>query len=355
MTHKTLLLTAAALTMTSFAAPAQAEPNIEVVAEMQKRPGNPAVTPDGTIYVTMHPFDKPEYKVLRLDDGKAIPYPNAEISKSFAAVIGIQATKAGDLWWLDMGSKDVSPKLVGWNTKANKLKATHVIPREASVANSFHQDFAIDEKRGKAYIADMSRGGMIDESNPAIVVVDLNTGETRRVLSSNKVFQPAETPIMVEGKPMRLTDDEGKIHDVKLGLNPITISPDNEWLYFASMTAGNLYRVPSAILGDLTQPESAIEAAIEVYGKKPYSDGMAAAKGGVVYVTNVNDNAISEVSSEGTKIWAKDARFVWADGLYVAPDNSVVVTVNQLNRAPAFNGGKSSAVKPFKVMRITNN
>ena len=74
---------------------------------------------------------------------------------------------------------------------------------------------------------------------------------------------------------------------------------------------------------------------------------------GKVYVTNVNENAISVVDANSTTIWAADKQFIWTDGLYVAPDKSVVVTVNQLNRAPAFNGGVSGAEKPFKIFRVT--
>ena len=129
-----------------------ASPEVMSLCEVQKRPANPAVTPDGTVYFTMHPFDKPEYKVMRIENGKAVPYPNKELAKSYGAVIGIQATKDGVLWWLEMGSDTRSPKLIGWDTQANKLKAIHVIPREACVGSSFLQDFAIDERRGKVFI-----------------------------------------------------------------------------------------------------------------------------------------------------------------------------------------------------------
>jgi sugar lactone lactonase YvrE len=332
---------------------ANANPQLAVIAELEQRPGNPAVTPDGTVYFSMHPFDNPEFKIMRLDDGKATPYPNKEMSSGLVAVIGIQATQDGTLWWLDMGNDSISPKLTGWDTGADKLKAIHVIPREVSVANSFHQDFAIDEKRGKAFIADMSRGGMIDKSEPAIVVVDLNTGQTRRVLSGHDVFQPGDEPLMAEGKAMQLKDDNGKVHDIKLGLNPIAIDPENEWVYFSTMTAGKMYRVPSEVLGDFEKSDETIEAAIEEYGDKPHSDGIAVGAAGVVYVTNVNDNAITIIDESGTRDWVKDDSLIWPDGAYVAPDGSVVVTVNQLNRAAAFNNGKSLAEKPYTLIRIT--
>lgn len=328
------------------------QPTVSVLCELEKRPGNPAVGPDGTIYFSMHPFDQPKFKVMRLEGGKPIPFPNKQISKSFAAVIGIQATKDGTIWMLDMGSEKVSPKLVGWNTQDNKLKSIHVIPRESSVANSFHQDFAIDEKRNKAFIADMSRGGMIDKSDPAIVVVDLNTGQTRRILSGTKFFQPSESAVIAEGKPMKMQDGQGTVHEIKLGLNPIAIDPENEWVYFGPMTPGKLYRILALTLGDLAKSDPEIESAIETFAEKPSCDGIAAASGGKVYITNVDEGVISIADKSGVKTWVNDKRIVWPDGLYVAPDGSIVATVNQLNRAATFNDGKSLAKPPYLVLKI---
>jgi sugar lactone lactonase YvrE len=274
------------------------------------------------------------------------------VSRSFTSVIGVQVTQDGTLWMLDMGGEGISPKLVGWDTKANRLKSVHVIPIEASVANSFYQDFAVDEKRGKVFIADMSRGGMIDKSEPAIVVIDLKTGQTRRVLSGNKFFQPGETPIIAEGKPMQMKDDQNTVHQIKLGLNPIAIDPENDWVYFGAMTPGKLYRVSAETLGNFAKSESEIESVIEVYADKPSCDGIAAGENGKVYITNVNEGAISIADQSGTRTWIKDDRIVWPDGLYVAPDKSVIVTVNQLNRAATFNDGKSLAQPPYQILKI---
>lgn len=331
-----------------------AQPDVSVVLELDKRPTNPAVTPDGTVYFTMHPFDNPEYKILRLENGVAKPYPSEAISKSFAAVIGLKATQDGTLWWLDMGSKTVSPKLVGWDTKANKLKAIHVIPNEASVSNFFHQDFAVDEKRNLAFIADMSRGGLIDASEPAIVVVDLSTGQTRRVLQGNKIFQPGDNPIIAEGKPMAMKDDKNVVHELKLGLNPITIDPEFNWLYFGPMTPEKIHRISPAIIGDFTKTDAEIEAAFEVYSDKPSSDGMVAGKNGTLYISNVDQNAINIIDKTGSRIWTNDKRLVWVDGLCLAPDGSVYAGVNQLARDAMFNGGKSMEKKPYMILRISN-
>lgn len=254
---------------------------------------------------------------------------------------------------LDMGSATISPKLVGWNTKENKLAAVHYLPKEVSVANSFHQDLVVDEKRRVAFIADMSRSGMIDESEPAIVVVNLDNGQMRRVLQGHEYFQPKSgATMMADGKPMLFTDGEGEKHPVELGLNPIAIDGNNEWVYFSTMNPGPLYRVKSEILGDFGKTDDQIATAIEKFGDKPSCDGIAADSSGRVFITNVDENSISVATAEGTKIWFQDDRLVWPDGLAFTKDGAVIVTVDQLCRAAPFNDGSDGAVKPFLIMKI---
>lgn len=60
MKQKKLYLPLLSFFLGTFGQLAFAEPQVTVLSELQQRPGNPAVGPDGTIYFSMHPFDKPE-------------------------------------------------------------------------------------------------------------------------------------------------------------------------------------------------------------------------------------------------------------------------------------------------------
>ena len=330
-----------------------AAPNIEVLSELTERPGNPAVGPDGTVYFSMHPFDAPEYKVMKLEDGIGKPFPNRALSNSLSAVIGIQADALGRVWILDIGSAEQSAKLLAWDTVTDQLHKVIYLPQEALVANSFAQDFALDEKRGQAYIADMSRGGMIDASEPAIIVIDLNTGQTRRLLESHPFLHAqADQFMVVEGKIATFTDPDGHTQPLQLGLNPIAIDAQNEWVYFSTIHPGTLYRIPAKLLADKQANEATLIAGIEHFADKPTSDGIAADGTGRIYITNLDKNAISIADSSGTRIWVQDERFIWPDGVDVAPDGSVVATINQLNRAAPFNGGKDGQTPPYLIVRI---
>lgn len=325
----------------------------ETLIELDQRPGNPAVAADGTVYFSMHPMDGPEFKVMRLeDDGQATPYPSEEFSKSLGAVIGVFVTRDGVLWMLDMGSPETSAKLVGWSTVTDTLHAVHYLPNEVSVGNSFHQDFAIDEVRGRAFIADMSRGDMVGESLPAIVVIDLNTGETRRVLEAIPALQPKDDPVAnVNGNPMTFTDADGNTTPLRLGLNPIGIDQASRYVYFSTITPGPMVRIDAALLGDFDATEDQLAAAIEEVGPKPTSDGIAV-DGDTVYITNLEDNAITALHDGKLHHAAQHPTISWPDGVAVAADGSLIVTINQLHKVPPFNGGVNGGEPPFMVVRI---
>jgi hypothetical protein len=77
-------------------------PELEVVARLDDRPGNPALTPDGRLIVSLHPFPygepSPYHMVEVMEDGSTQPFPNEEWSTApdeegvgISAVIGVQS------------------------------------------------------------------------------------------------------------------------------------------------------------------------------------------------------------------------------------------------------------------------
>lgn len=54
---------------------ASSNSNVEIVAQFEKRPGNPAVSPDRRIFLSMQPLDNPDYRVIELlPDGTSKPF-----------------------------------------------------------------------------------------------------------------------------------------------------------------------------------------------------------------------------------------------------------------------------------------
>ena len=336
--RRTFAARCAAAALTVGAPPALAE-SLQIVATLDRAPGNVTVTPDGRLLLSQHQFLEPEHRVVEfLEDGSTRPFPTPEWAGprdgevGMAAVLGLRAGRDGVVWMLDNGAGDASEaRLVGWDTTDDALEAVVPVPPEASIEGSFHNDLALDATRGLAYLADIAGG---------IAVVDLATGEGWRRLDDHPSADAEDVDFVVRGKV--LTDPEGE--PVRTALNPITISADDAWVYYGAMNGTAVWRVPTTALADRTLPAEELAASVERHGDKPPSDGITIDAEGNVYVTDGGGNAIGVTRPDGTySALVVDARIEWPDGLSTGPDGHVYATVNRLNRTAELGGGEDSA------------
>lgn len=346
------LLAAAALPWRARAAVAQDGRRVEEVLRLDRRPGNPALTADGRLIFSMHPFDTPDFRLMeRRADGKVVPFPDPGLSRTgFANVIGLRAAENGVLWILDLGGGGLPPKLVGWNLRRNALERAIPLGEGVTRPNSFLQDFALDQRRGMAYIADATFGRPI---NPAIVAVDLRRGTARRLLEDHPSFLPEpDVRIVAEGRIARERGLDGSVAPVRLALDPITIDPAYEWVYFGPSSGFGLYRVRARDLADARLVPAALARRIERFGRKRPCDGISIDREGNVYVTDVARNGIGVVTRQGYRLLASDPRLVWPDGLAFGPDGMLYVTANQLNRSAQLNAGRERGRPPYHILRV---
>src|SRR4051794_3569008 len=93
-------------------------------------------------------------------------------------------------------------------------------------SNSWLQDFALDQKRGLAFIADA-----MHDDPPAIIVLDLRSGAARRILEGHPSFEPALLPVLTLRSGLLTTrGSDGREHTIRFGLDPITIDMAYEWV-----------------------------------------------------------------------------------------------------------------------------
>jgi sugar lactone lactonase YvrE len=342
-------------------------PELEVVARLDDRPGNPALTPDGRLILSLHPFPygepSPYHVVEVMEDGSTQPFPNEEWSTApdeegvgISAVIGVQSDRRGVVWIMDMGGGELPPKLVAWDTKRDELHRLITIPPHAGRPGSLQQDLTIDEVRGAIFIADLNeRGALLGPSDPAIVAVDLKTGHVRRALHGHQSLQPEEDlSVQIEGRPIRAANPEGEVEEPKLGLDPIVIDPANEWVYYGSIHGTSVYRVRAADLLDENLSPDALGERVERYGEKAPCDGISIDVAGNIYITDLENNAVGVTAPDGSyRILARDdERVLWPDGFSYGPDGYFYVTVNQLHRSAVLNAGEETSEPPFLVMRF---
>jgi len=333
---------------------------LEAVTQFEDyRGGGITITPEGRIIISMHPLDGPKVKVVEvMANGVKRPFPTQdwadgpEIGKvGLSAVIGVHSDSKGVVWMLDMGSEASPAKLIAWDTMLNKLSHNIELPASALAANSFLQDFVIDEKHGKIIIADMTFGNFAGATKPAFVVVDIASGQAKRVLENADTLMPEDRDIVIEASLLASKSAEGKTTKLRFGLNPIAMDEESEWIYFGAFTGTKIYRVPAMALVNNSLSDSQIESKIEVFGPKNPSDGIAYSKQGII-VSDLENSAVGLTTKGKYQVLVQDKRLSWPDS-FALSNGYVYVTQDQLHQHPAFSQGLGNAEAPYTLYRFS--
>src|SRR5258708_36827855 len=190
--------------LVSVASAQEAPVRAEIVARLPQSVGNMAITPDNQIIFSHHPFFSPDVRVAKLTSPTTFqPFPNPDWNTPRKGtdhyldnVLGLRSDEDGIVWIIDMGFRTkITPKLVGWNTRANKLERIYYMPEPVTRPGSQPQDIVIDHKNHKFYIADENIGPGGDGSQAAIIVIDMDTVRARRVLEGDKPTLSEHLPI----------------------------------------------------------------------------------------------------------------------------------------------------------------
>lgn len=345
------LLTAAVLCASAFPAAQAADrlkqdKRLQVVAVSAVRPGNVAVAPDGRVFATFHPLGDGKLQLAQVKDGRLVAYPDMSVQKNGAepsdatldTPLGVSVDRNDRLWVIDMGLKLGKTRLWSFDLKTGQLARKYELPAQIAPKGSFVQDFAVDEARGWAYLADIAQ--------PGIIALNLDSGVARR-FGGHPALQAEDIDMKIDG---RVIDFGGK--PARVGINPITLSADRETLYFGAMNGTTWYRLPAKLLRDGAD-DAAIAAAIAPAGPKPISDGVATDAAGNHYFTDLQRHAIARLGKDG-KLGdvLRDPRLQWPDNLALSADGWIYMSVNQLDRTPSFTGGADSGRPPYYLYRF---
>lgn len=329
---KRLILAVCTLCLTQTACAEQPK-DFKIFREMDatNAPANIAVGPDGRIFMSTHLAYGPPHKIVEvMPDGSFEPYPKAAFFPEINAVLGAIVDRDGIFWFLDtIWGKDGMGRVIGWDTKNEKLFKIFHIPRPLIYDNFILNDMAVDRDHNAIYIAETA-----SDTTSAILVLDIETGLVRRVLEGSKVTTPEDTQMIIRGKPLTMQGN-----DAKVGINPITIDDQNEYVYFAPMTSTALYRVKTADLLDQTLDNAALEARVERYADKPMSDGITIDSADNVYISDIANSALGVITPDRkyTQLFQDDNVLDWVEGFANAGPAGIYATANKLHRSPAFN------------------
>ena len=306
-----------------------------------------AVSDEGRIFVNFPRWGTPiSMSVAELTQtGELSPYPNNKWNtwsekgispkNHFYCVQSVYIDNNNYLWILDSGNPSLkgivknAPKLLKINLQNNKVINSYRFKDTVLLDNSYLNDVRIDINKNFAYITDSGVG--------AIIVIDLSTGESRRILDSHHSIKAEEIIINVENINLPI-----KIHS-----DGIALSPDNSFIYYQALTSRKLYRINTEMLRDFTLTNSQIESEVEFMCNSGVTDGIAFDNNGYLYFTSIEKNAISRwLPPDGDiEILVSKSNIKWPDSISITSDLDLYFTTSQLHLG-------TTRTEPFRLFKI---
>lgn len=309
--------------------------------------GNVAVSADGRVFFTVHPESRPTgNRLLEFVDGASVPYPDVGSQlELFDTVLGLVIDRQNRLWSIDHGFHGLrGARLIAIDLDDGKILLDYRFPKDIAPAGSFLQDVQVSADGATVVIADAS----FFRQQPALIVIDVTTGDARRVLAGDVSVTAENTLIRAGGAEMTFL---GGIYTLRGGIDGIALGP--EWLYFAALNGSGLYRARLADVRNDNLSAADLASRVERVADKPLSDGLSIDVDGNVYVTDVEHNAVSIVGTDGrlqTLVRSTDIR--WPDALSFGPDGWLYVADSALQDVILKSRRHIDAHGPFAIYRI---
>ena len=328
-------------------APLREAGELERVLTYPEPIGNVTVSADGRIFFTVHPESRPiGNRLLEYVDGASVPYPDGKSQlELFDTVLGLVIDRQNRLWSIDHGFHGLrGARLIAINLDDGKVLLDYRFPKDIAPAGSFLQDVQVSADGSTVVIADAS----FFRKRPALIVVDVTTGDARRVLEDDVSVAAENTLIRAGGTEMSFL---GGIYSLRGGVDGIALGP--EWLYFAALSGSGLHRVRLADLKNKDLSAEELASRVERIADKPLSDGLSIDVDGNVFITDVEHNAVSVLGTDGslqTLIRSTDIR--WPDALSFGPDGWLYVADSALQDVILKSRRHIDAQGPYGIYRI---
>lgn len=335
------------------------EKKIEIFATVNEAVGNISFTANGDLVYSHHPFFEPKIRVVQMDkETKQVePFPNLEWNTPrdtdenyLSNVLGIRNDENDIIWMIDMAQRNaIKPKIVGWNTKKDTLEKIYYIDK-STIEHSQPNDMVVDTKHKAFIIADEGIGNGGNGDAAAFIIVDMNTGITRRVLEGHKTTKPENNPTVINGKTLAVNGNA-----LLVGNDGIISDNEFEWIYYGPLNGTKIYRIKTVDLLNESFSDEDLSSKIETYSEKPNNGGMSIDKDGNIYMTAVESKSVAVVlaKDQSVRTIAQDPNMVWPDGVsYNHTDGFMYVSAAQVNRGAVFNNGEDKATQPFYIFRF---
>lgn len=227
------------------------------------------------------------------------------------------------LWVLDSGvleGSSIEPeaaKLVRIDLHSNSVVQVIPFPEAVTPVGTDLHDLQIDIQTGTAYVSDEGLG--------AIIVTDIATGESRRLLEGHPSLTSEGVMLGMEGEAWRHQD--GTL--VKGHVAGLALSPEGEYLYYQALSGKTLYRIKTALLRNPLAVDADLEGGIELVGRITAADALEFAPDGSLYLTDPAAGAIRRISPDHRlELLLQDPRLIWPSSLARGTDGALYVTTS---------------------------
>lgn len=320
-----------------------------------------AASEEGRIFVNSPNWhDGHTWSVAELQqDGSLKNFPNdtwngpdwaTSPANRFVCVQAVYVDKLDRLWVVDPGSPKLAgvipgaPKLVQIDLKTNQVTDTFFFDDAIAPKQSYLNDVRIDTDRGFAYLTDSGLG--------AIIVLDLNTRQARRLLANDERTKAEPIVPLIGGRELRFSGGPNKGEVPKIHSDGIALSTDGEYLYWQALIGRTLYRIPTAVLRDPEFPETRLGVKVQNMGQTVMTDGMEIDADGILYFTALEKDAIIiRRPDRGLETLVQDPRFIWPDSFAFGPRNRLYFTTAQINKTSWFSPDGSMPSTPYLLFR----
>lgn len=332
-------------------APRLPSTELETVASLPLPPGNLAVADDERIFFTFHPEASPDINVAVWQNGDVQAFPALEwqpggrADEALNEVLSLRLHH-NELWLLDNGRHALnSVRLLAFDINSRELLHSYRFPRHVFPLGAHANDFRISADGRYFFITDAS----LLARTPALVVYDRAEGVSRRLLHNDASVRAGAFEPVVQGRAMTLFG----VFTVNPGVDGIALDDANEWLYFAAVSADQLYRIRVADLLDSGLPHATLSSRVESLGAKTMTDGMAVDAAGNVYLSDLEHSAIVRRTPAGelqTLLRSADLR--WPDGFSLKGDY-LYLTCSALHQVIGHRREEILAAGPYPIYRFS--
>lgn len=320
---------------------------LEVVAQLDRPPGNIAVAPNGRVFFTFHPEAKSVLNVAELIDGKPVAYPPfLPDGVKFQSVLSLRVDQQNRLWLLDNAQHGIgTPRILAVDLATNQVVHRHDFDPAIAGIGSHLNDFQVRADGRMIYIAEAS----IFAKNPALIIYDVEKQTARRVLEGHDAVVADNFVPVVQGRKMQILG----VFAIRPGVDSIALDRSGEWLYFAPVTDDKLWRIRRELLDDWTLDSATLAGAVHTYFPKTVSDGITTDNAGNIYLSDADNSAIVLLTPEGKlRTLLKHDELRWPDGFSFGPDGWLYVTCSALHQVIMRGEKAISKRRPYQIFRF---